>query len=405
MLTDTKARKISPASKPLSDSQTRGLYLFPSASPGIGKWIMRYVSPVTGKRRDMGLGRYPEVTIRDARDAAQDARRMLVSGGDPLEARRMQEEERHQTLTMPTFAEAARNVHAEVSLGFKNAKHRAQWINTIEQNVIPEIGAIPVNDLRAADFARCLKPIWLTKPETASRVRQRCDTIMNWCAAQGYIVASPVGVVDKLLARQPGKRERTDHHPALPWRDLPKFFADVLNVGPQTSSKLMLKLLVLTTARSGEIRGMRWCEIDLETAVWTIPADRMKAKTAHRVPLSDSALDLLATLRRATAGDGLVFASRNDTTLSDMALTKLLRYHQVPSDAPGRLATAHGFRSSFRDWASENGYPRELAERALAHTIKSSTEAAYHRTDLLEQRRAMMEAWANHCGRSAEEPL
>lgn len=179
MLSDAKARKISSESKPLADSLTRGLYLFPSATPGIGKWIMCYVSPVTKKRRDMGLGRYPEVFIREARTSAQDARRLLESGADPLEVRRLQEEERQHALTMPSFAEAARIVHAEVSLGFKNTKHAAQWTNTLEQYVILEIGAVQVADLRAADFARCLKPIWTSKPETASRVRQRCDTVMK----------------------------------------------------------------------------------------------------------------------------------------------------------------------------------------------------------------------------------
>lgn len=396
MLTDAKARKINASDKPLSDSLTRGLYLFPSSTPGIGKWIMRFVSPITGKRRDMGLGRYPEVSIREARITAQDARRLLERGADPLEARRMQQEERQHALAMPCFAEAARIVHAEISLGFKNAKHAAQWLNTLEQYVVPEIGATPVADLRAGDFARCLKPIWISKPETASRVRQRCDTVMNWCAAQGYIVASPVGVVDKLLARQPGKRERIEHHAALPWRDVPNFIAGVLQSGARTQSKAVLTLLILTAARSGEIRGMRWDEIDLEKAIWTVPAERMKAKVAHRVPLSSPALEMLERLHQATDGSGLVFSSRKGTPLRDMVLTKLLRQHRVKSDTPGRLATAHGFRSSFRDWASESGYPRDVAERALAHTIKSSTEAAYHRTDLLERRRVMMQAWAEH---------
>lgn len=396
MLTDLQARKIKPDSKALSDGATRGLYLFPSGKVGIGKWIFRYVSPITGKRRDMGLGRYPEVSIRDARAAALECRRLIETGVDPLEAKRAQKEQSQRGLAMPTFAEAAHQVHTELSPGFRNAKHSAQWINTLEQYVIPHIGATRVTDLRAADFAACLKPIWLTKPETASRVRQRCDTVMNWCAAQDHIVASPVGVVDKLLAKQPGKRERVEHHPALPWQDLPTFISRVLHSGPPTQGKLMLELLILTAVRSGEIRGMQWEEIDLDRKIWTVPSDRMKAKVAHRVPLCTRAVEILNTLREGHLETGLVFASRKGTPLSDMVLTKLLRDHNVPSDAAGRSATAHGFRSTFRDWASEQGHPRELAERALAHTIKSSTEAAYHRTDLLDQRRDMMEAWAQH---------
>lgn len=396
MLTDLHARKLKPGSKAVSDSATRGLYLFPSSNIGIGKWIFRFVSPTTGKRRDMGLGRYPEITIREARSAALECRRLLEAGNDPLEVKRMQKKQRQQKFAMPTFAQAARQVHTELSPGFRNAKHSTQWINTLEQYVIPHIGTIRVIDLRAADFANCLKPIWQTKSETASRVRQRCDTVMNWCAAHEYIVASPVGVVDKLLAKQPSKRERVEHHPALPWQILPAFFSRVLHNRPPTQGKLMLELLILTAVRSGEIRGLQWDEIDIDQAIWTVPADRMKARVAHHVPLSARALEILVSLREDPLETGLVFASRKGTPFSDMALTKLLRDHKVHSDVDGRFATAHGFRSTFRDWASEQGYSRELAERALAHTIKSSTEAAYHRTDLLEQRREMMQAWAYH---------
>jgi len=257
---------------------------------------------------------------------------------------------------------------------------------------------------------------------------------MNWCAAHDFILASPVPVVDKLLARQPGKRARVEHQPAMPWRDIPDFFKNVLHVGSPTTSKTMLEILILTAVRSGEIRNMTWDEIDFNRAVWTIPASRMKAAEAHSIPLSPYLLTLLKArkekseteaadnkleapifpIRKTRQGrftitgrsekhsSNLVFRSRHETPVSDMTLTKFLRDKEVASDTPGRFATAHGFRSSFRDWASENGYSRDLAERALAHTIRSAVEAAYHRTDLLEQRREMMNAWTEYCLKSTE---
>jgi integrase len=404
MLTDVKARKLEPKSKPISDGAVAGLYLFPSTRVGTGKWILRYVSPQTGKRRDMGMGRYPDVPIREARTAALEVRRMLDGGLDPLEVRRENAVKATAAPLVPTFEAAARQVHEAIAPGFKNEKHAAQWITTLERYVIPRLGSVVVTNLRAADFAEVLRDIWLSKPETASRVRQRCDKVMSWCAARGFIVASPVPVVDMLLPKQPGKRERTNHHPALPWRDIPSFVATVLHAGRPTQSKLMLELLILTAVRSGELRGMRWEEIDLEKRIWTIPASRMKAKVSHRVPLGQRALEILASMKGShkPAPDQLVFRSRTRGPLSDMALTKLLRTHQVPSDTPGRIATAHGFRSSFRDWASENGHSRDVAERALAHTVRDATEAAYHRTDLIEQRRRMMDAWQKLLAASKE---
>lgn len=398
LLTDAKARKIDGGMGPIADGGVPGLYLFPTTEKGRGKWILRFTSPVTRKRRDMGLGRYPEVSIRDARDAAFAARLLIQKGFDPIEKRRTEEAEAQaEAMQVPSFETAARTVYAEVSRSFRNAKHKEQWIHTLEDFVFPRIGALPVDELRAAQFAEVLKPIWLSKPETASRVRQRCDAVMKWCAAQGYIVASPVGVVSKLLAKQPGKRERVEHHPAIPWRDIPAFVATELHQKPATAGRQMLELLILTATRSGEIRGMRWEELDLVKGIWTIPGSRMKAKVAHRVPLSPRCIGLLERIKGRSERSGLVFSSRNGTPLSDMALTKLLRDAKTESDTPGRVATAHGFRSSFHDWASENGYPRDLAERALAHTISNSTEAAYHRTDLLDQRRVVMDVWERHC--------
>lgn len=406
MLSDAKARKIKPGDKPISDGAVPGFYLFPGKSIGAGKWIFRFKSPETGKRRDMGLGTYPVVSVKEAREAAYNARRVLESGKDPIEERKRILAAEKRRLSVPSFAEAAVEVHAELKAGFRNKKHADQWINTLRQYVFPVFGKVPVPQLTAADFARALKPIWLEKPETASRVKQRCDAVMTWCAAHEFIVASPVQVVSQLLPKQPGKRERVANQPAVPWRDVPAFVSTVLHQGLPTRSKLILEILILTAARSGEVRLMEWPELDLKKGIWTLPAQRMKAKVAHRVPLSPYLVELFEHQQEKADPEAslLVFPSRNNTPVSDMTLTKCLRDHSVASDTPGRLATAHGFRSSFRDWASENGYPRDLAERALAHTIRNATEAAYHRTDLLAQRREMMLAWEQWVLGGADRP-
>ncbi|WP_424983861.1 tyrosine-type recombinase/integrase [Maritalea sp. S77] len=398
-LTDTKLKKISPKSKPVADVHVQGLYFYPSATKvGNGKWLFRYTSPLTRKRREMGLGTFPEKSLKVARREAFEHRIAVEDGLDPLREKELAEANARAEHDIPDFASIARKVYREISPSFKNPKHSAQWINTIEKFVVPQIGSIKVNDLRPVDFADCLRPIWLTKPETASRVKQRCDRIMKWCAAHGYILASPVSVVDDLLPRQPSKRERVVHHPALPWREVPGFVVNFLTEGHLSSTQILLKLLLLTATRSGEVRGMNWSEVDFDNSVWIIPADRMKASAAHRIPLAKQVVEILHEIHchRDIDTDLVVPSSRN-SPLSDMAFTKFLREQNIPSDMIDRHATAHGFRSSFRDWASENGFQRDLAERALAHTIKSSTEAAYHRTDLLEQRRAMMQHWADFC--------
>lgn len=394
MISDAKARKLSPTDKPLSDSGVKGLYLFSGSTVGAGKWIFRFTSPETRKRRDMGLGRYPEVSVKLAREQAWANRQMVEAGVDPLEERARQEEQQRVLQEMPTFECAAHTVHADVAPGFRNQKHIDQWINTLVEYVFPKIGKKKVDKISVADFANCLKPIWLEKPETASRVKQRCDKVMKWCVANGYIMASPVGVVDQLLPKQPGIRQRVEHHPAVPWRLLPEVYSAKIVSGHASDTKLMLEVLILTACRSGEVRMMTWDEIDFDKSIWTIPAVRMKANSAHRVPLTSRIYEILQFKQQTQVDSNpLVFHSRKGTPYSDMTMTKFLRDQRIESDTLERIATAHGFRSSFRDWASENGYPRDVAERALAHTIKSSTEAAYHRTDLLDKRRLMMHAW------------
>jgi integrase len=394
-ITDLKARNVQPAGKPLADGTVTGLRLEPGAAKGEGKWILRFVSPASARRRDMGLGAYPAVSIAEARKSALAARELLRVGLDPIESRLSAKAGLQAAKQALTFEQAAREVHGDLAAGWKNSKHAAQWLTTLEVYVFPKIGNRKIKELKAADFADALRPLWLKKPETASRVKQRCGKVMDWCVAQDLIGANPVGVVSRLLPKAPGKRERVQHQPALPWREIPSFVTGVLRAGRPSLNRVMLEFLILTAARSGEVRAMTWSEVDFAGKVWTVPAERMKAKAAHRVPLSARALEILKGQHANAAHDELVFPSPRGLVATDMILTMFLRDHKVQSSEPGRVATAHGFRSSFRDWASENSYPRDLAERALAHTIANKAEAAYHRTDLLEQRRTMMEAWSD----------
>jgi len=225
-------------------------------------------------------------------------------------------------------------------------------------------------------------------------VKQRIHAVMAWGRAHGHCQSNPVDVVGHLLPQQPGKAIRTKHQPSMPWKDIPAFATTHLKPRDRYDvTRAMLEFLILTACRSGEARGMVWSEVDLKNAVWTIPPERMKAKLPHRVPLAPRAIEILKS--QLGRHDSLVFPStRDEVELSDMVLTSFLRRVKAHSDTPDRIATAHGFRSSFRDWCSEKGYARDLAERALAHTVQNKVEAAYHRTDLLEQRRGMMNAWA-----------
>ena len=395
-ITDKKADNIAFGHKPVPDGMIIGLWLIPGSKKGHGKWILRFVSPVTGKRRDMGLGVYPQVGIADARALGMAARQSIARGNDPIEEREADRAAREAIAGAMTFELAARRVHEEMKPGWKNAKHGDQWINTLRECAFPKIGKRKVDELVPADFAEVLRPIWLKKPETASRVKQRCHTVVKWCWAQGLVKGNPLDVVDHLLPQQPGKRERTTRQPSMPWRDIPAFVERHLHTGPTNVTRAVLEFVILTAVRSGEARAMTWGEVDLGAKVWTVPASRMKAKVTHRVPLSAPAVEILAAQRALHPDADLVFPAPRGGVLSDMVLTTFLRDRKAHSSEIGRTATAHGFRSSFRDWASENSYARDLAERALSHTISNQAEAAYHRTDLLEQRRAMMEAWSAH---------
>lgn len=397
MLTETKAKRIKPGDKPLADGTVAGLRLLHSVSAGRGKWKLRFVSPETNNRRDMGLGAYPEVTIAEARERANEARRQIARGVDPIE-----EQERKQALGASrapqalSFQAAALRLHEELKPSWANGKHADQWINTLNAYAMPLIGERPVDSLKPADFADVLRPIWLPKPETARRVKQRCHAVMKWCWGHGMVQGNAVDIVDTLLPKQSAKARQKEHHPAMPWRALPVFVTSVIRKGDDVTRHL-LEFVMLTAGRSGEARAMKWSEVDFPTKTWTLPAARTKTKvSAHRVALSTRAIEILQHQRALGEHPELVFPSPRGLVLTSTALTKFLRYHRAISDTPGRTATAHGFRSSFRDWASENGIAHDLAERALAHKIRNAVEAAYHRTDLLEQRRDVMEQWAEH---------
>ena len=406
LLTDAKARTIQSEGPALPHGGITGLVLHPSPKKGNGKWVLRYVSPVSKRRRNAGLGSFPEVGVALAASRARGMREQLTHGIDPLDAKAKADNEQ----AVPTFEIAARKLHSELSPGWKNAKHAQQWVSTLAEYAFPTLGKMSLDTIQPRDIAESLRSIWLQKPETASRVKQRLHAVMAWGWANGYNLSNPVDVVGHLLPLQPSKTARTQHQPAMPWRDLPSFRAtnlcDPARLG--TSERLLL-FLILTAARSGEARGMSWLEFDATRALWTIPGTRMKGGQQHRVPLSTQSLQLIE-LQRGLHPQ-LVFPSPKairrldsrlqevdaQTMVSDMALTTLLRRLHAPSDTQGRYATAHGFRSTFRDWCSERGIAKDLAERSLAHTIQNKVEAAYHRTDLLDQRIRLMQDWADFC--------
>lgn len=340
-------------------------------------WILRTM--VRGKRRDIGLGGVSYVSLAEAREKARELRRLARTGGDPLAIQRT-------IHACPTFEEAARKVHAEQIVGTsKNDKHRAQWINTLRDYAFPIIGAKPVSDILQSDVLAVLSPIWLSKQETARRVRQRIRTVLDWARTAGHRDGvNPVEGVERGLARQ---RERVKHHAALPYRDVPQFLT---LIGENVASQA-LKFLVLTAARTGEVIGARWSEIDFDERVWIVPEERMKASREHRVPLSEMAVEILGNM--AGVDDDFVFpGQKRGKGLSNMAMSNLLKrlgYSDI---------TVHGFRSSFRDWAEEQGgMPREVAELCLAHEVGNAVERAYLRTDLFARRRTLLDDWSAFC--------
>lgn len=368
-----------------------GLYL-QVASMNAKSWIYR--TTIGGKRREMGLGGYPDVTLAMARDMARDAHiRIKEDGADPIEQRKQAKSKlKAEQAKAITFKQAAIAYITAQEHGWKNAKHAAQWTSTLETYAYPVIGELLVGDVDDAHVMQILNPIWTTKTETASRLRGRIEKVLDWAIASkfrnGPNPATWKGNLDVRLAA-PSKVAKVQHHAALPYDEMADFMKALRQM--EGMGARALEFAILTATRSGEVRGATWQEIDLQKAVWVIPAERMKAEKEHHVPLSPQAIVLLKALPKL--GDNLHVFPGTKGQISDMTLTAALR-RMNRSDL-----TAHGFRSTFRDWAGERtSYAREVCEHALAHQLKDKAEAAYQRGSLFDKRCSLMNDWAKFCG-------
>ena len=366
-----------------------GLRLVVSKS-GARRWVLRYT--VHGKRREMGLGRYPEVGLAGARTQALLYRRQLATGVDPIAARRAAPE------TLPTFTIcAARYIRAH-RRSWHNVKHARQWVRSLKTYARPVIGAKRVDAIETEDIVKILSSIWNTKTETAKRVQGRIENILDFAAAHQY--RDPLnparwrGHLDKLLPK-PSRVKQVAHHPAMPYPEVAAFLQELS--GHRSVSAQALRFLILTATRTSEVLEAQWPEIDLTAAIWILPASRTKTRREHRVPLSDAALAVLEALPRMAAHPYIFPGSRHGRPLSNMALLKLMRDMGYGIEGSRAHYVPHGFRSSFRDWSGEvSSFPREVAEMALAHVLENKVEAAYRRGDLFAKRRSMMQAWADY---------
>jgi len=383
------------------DGGGTGLYLRVEES-GKRFWVQRIT--IRGKRRELGLGSPPVVTLAMAREQALDNKRLIRAGGDPLA-------EKRKVRDTLTFAQAMEKYLVIKLAEFRNDKHRKQWRATLDTYAVPVIGAKQVEEIDMRDILRVLEPIWTEKTETASRLRGRIEAVLSWATVAGHRKGdNPArwkGNLSEMLAK-PGKIARAGHFAALALSDTPRWWAELIRRDGMASRAL--QFACLTVARSGEVRGMIWAEVDLEAALWTIPAVRMKAGREHRVPLTGQAVDLLRGLPRMN-GSPYVFFAPQGGMLSDMSISAVMRRMQAAEEKAGRAgyvdarsgrpAVPHGLRSTFRDWAAEQGHDHVQAELALAHNVGSEVERAYRRSDMLERRREMMEQWARFVGDQA----
>ena len=353
-----------------------GLYLIVDPS-GAKRWMLRTV--VHGRRRDIGLGGLRLVTLAQARDKAAEYRKLARDGGNPLDTRRKLSE------SVPTFSTAANQAYEQYRGAWRNEKHAAQWLNTLSTYVFPVIGEARVDQIDTPEILKVLSPIWLTKPETARRIRQRIGTVLDWAKAAGYRAGeNPAAGVSKGLPKQP---DRTRHFEALPYSQVPTFIIELRKANVSEITRIAFEFLILTATRTNETLKARWDEFDLDQGTWTIPRERMKAGRSHRVPLSPRCIEILKQAKVIGCGSEFVFPGRAAQPLSNMVFLMIIRRMK-------KSCTAHGFRSAFRDWAAEcTNYPREVCEMALAHTIKNKAEAAYRRGDLFEKRQSLMRDW------------
>lgn len=375
------------ATTPGKYTDGHGLFLKVDTS-GARRWVQRIV--IRGKRTEMGLGSASLVSLAEARETALANRKLARSGGDPLQAKRTSE-------ALLSFEDAAHKVHRMHEPTWRNKKHAAQFISTLETYAFPRIGKLKVSEVSTADVLAVLQPIWLDKPETARRVRQRIGTIMKWAIANGWRQDNPAEAISQALPKQ---TKGQVHRKSLPYDKVAGFLDDLKASDANAITKLALELVILTASRSGEVRLADWSEFDLKEGVWTRPPERMKAKKEHRVPLSKRAIEILSEAAKLGTGEGLVFpGTKFGKPLSDMTLSKLTK-------ALGYDVDVHGFRTSFKTWAQERtNTPRDVSEAALAHTVKDKAEAVYARSDFFEKRGALMERWAGFCKSSGPRVL
>nr|WP_314623636.1 integrase arm-type DNA-binding domain-containing protein [uncultured Noviherbaspirillum sp.] len=371
-----------------------GLYLQISTG-GSKSWVLRF--SLNKKAREMGLGSISDRTLSEAREQARKYRQQLSDGIDPIEARKAQRQANLlATMARKTFQECAVEYHKLHASGWKNPKHADQWINTLTAYAFPLFGGKDISAISKADILQALEPIWHTKTETASRVKQRIRAVLEWAAARDYRTGHDPRLweqVDRSLPKAQAIKKVT-HFKACPYAVVAGALATIRHCSATDTIKDAIEFTVLTAARSGEARGAKWEEIDFSGRRWIIPAERMKARREHRIPLSGRAIQLLEARRTIANDSPLIFATDRNKPLSDMAFTMLLRRE-------GLDFTMHGFRSTFRDWSAEQtSFPREVCEAALSHVNQDATEAAYFRSDLFEKRRELMEAWAKFSANS-----
>ena len=356
---------------------------------GAANWLHRY--QMNGRRRDMGLGSYPTVSLADARAKVAEARKLIAEGIDPITERdRLAALKAYQAANGVAFEQVATQYLEDHLPSWKNAKHRYQWQSTLSTYVYPVIGQKSIQDIDTEDVLKILRPIWLEKPETASRVRGRIETILNAAKANklrtGDNPAAWRGHLSGLLAKH-NKRQLVQHHPAMPYNDLPMFWQELRQ--HSSHSAKALQFLILTACRTSEVSNATWDEIDKEAQVWTIPAHRMKAGQAHRVPLTAAILEILDSLERIESNPYIFTGMKAGRPISDQTMHRLFTHYMGYNQY-----TVHGFRSTFRDWAGEcTHHPRDVCEQALAHTLTNVVEASYRRGDLLEKRRRLMDDW------------
>jgi integrase len=395
------ALQVTKLAKPGLYGDGGGLTLQITAT-GAKSWLFRYM--VAGKPFGMGLGPTHTVSLAEARQKALEARKLLIDGINPLAAKKQNQiAAALANAKMMSFDQCAEAYILAHKAGWKNAKHGDQWTNTLNTYASPVFGHLPVAEIDTGLVVKCLAPIWESKTETASRVRGRIESVLGWATTSGYRTGeNPArwkGHLENLLATI-SKSSRTKNHPSLPWQRIGAFMS-ALRAREGVSARAV-EFAILTACRSGEVRGAKWAEFDTAGKLWTIPAERMKAKREHQVPLSDAALALLESMPKDDDVD-VVFAGTKGQPLSDMSLTAVIRRMNgdekpVWADANGDSITVHGFRSTFRMWAAEStNYPREVAEHALAHQLPDAVERAYQRGSQFAKRAALMSEWAVYC--------